>query len=179
MTLLTLATCAHNLAMPFARWLPWLSTYPNDTSWVSSYHFLRYFICWSSRPLLQMVCPSKAYFTRRREVNTMRAVVTAGTTTTTYSLNTTISSDVGDRKVERAITTVTCRIATWEVTSTQRALTGQSADHWGQDVIPGWEEKGIVESGHIRDVQATLPDELHESVQARLQTGMSAEVKYI
>ena len=111
-------------------------------------------------------------------MNTMRAVVTAGTTTTTYRLNTT-SSDFGDRRVERAITTVTCRIATWEVTSTQRALTGQSADHWGQDVIPGWEEKGIVESGHIRDVQATLPDELHESVQARLQTGMSAEVKYI
>ena len=109
----------------------------------------------------------------------MRAVVTAGTTTTTYSLNTTISSDVGDRKVERAITTVTCRIATWEVTSTQRALTGQSADHWGQDVIPGWGEKGIIECGHIRDVQATLPDELQESVQARLQTGMSAEVKYI
>ena len=108
MTLLTLATCAHNLAMSFDRWLPWLSTYRNDTSWVSSYHFLRYFICWSSRPLLQMVCPSKACFTRRRQVVTrrkaMRAVVTAGTTTTTYRLNTT-SSDIGDRRVERATTT--------------------------------------------------------------------------
>ena len=111
-------------------------------------------------------------------MDTMRAVVTAGTTTTTYRLNTT-SSDIGDRRVERAITTMTRRIATWEVTSTQRALTGQSADHWGQDVILGWEEKGIVECGHIRDVQATLPDELQESVQARLQTGMSAEVKYM